>query len=260
MGQLDGKVAIVTGAARGTGAMTARRMVAEGATVILGDLRHEEGEKVAAGLGASAHYAPLDVTEEAAWASVVEQTLADHGRVDVLVNNAAILHMGTVENGTAETFRKVLDVNTVGPFLGMQAVLPPMKAQGSGSIVMVNSVDGLIGMNGVPIYAASKWGLRGLAKCAGLELGRSGIRVNSVCPAGGNPEMFGAWFSKMEPFLDETAVYTSNRGIPGEAPLERIADAVIFFASDASAHCTCVDLPVDGGATAGNFVPGFNTF
>ena len=249
MGQLDGKVAIVTGAARGTGAMTARRMVAEGATVILGDLRHEEGEKVAAELGANAHYAPLDVTDEAAWDSVVAQTLEAHGRVDVLVNNAAILHMGTIEKSSPEKFREVLEVNTVGPFLGIRAVVGPMKEQGSGSIVMVNSVDGLMGMNGVPAYAASKWGLRGLAKCAGLELGRAGIRVNSVCPAGGNPEMFGPWFPKMQPFLDETLAYTNNRGIPGEAPLERIADAIIFLASDASAHCTGIDLPVDGGAT-----------
>jgi len=259
MGNLDGKIAIVTGAARGTGAMTARRMVEEGARVVLGDVRHEQGEKVAAALGEAATYVPHDVTVEAQWSAIVERTLSDHGRVDVLVNNAAILHMGAVERTEADKLREVLEVNTVAPYLGIRAVLAPMRAQGGGSIVMVNSVDGLMGMNGVTAYAASKWGLRGLAKSVGMELGRDGIRVNSVCPAGGNPEMFGPWFEQMTPFLDETKAYSANRGIPGEAPLERIADAVIFLASDASGHCTGVDLPVDGGATAGRFIRGFNT-
>jgi 3alpha(or 20beta)-hydroxysteroid dehydrogenase len=259
MGNLEGKVAIVTGAARGTGAMTAKRMVEQGARVLLGDVRHEEGEKVAAALGEAATYVPHDVTDESQWSAIVDRALADHGRVDILVNNAAILNIGAIERTEPDVLRRILEVNTVGPYLGIRAVLAPMREQGGGSIVMLNSVDGLMGMNGVSSYAASKWGLRGLAKSAGLELGRDGIRVNSVCPAGGNPEMFEPWFEQMEPFMDETRSYTANRGIPGEAPLERIADAVIFLASDASGHCTGVDLPVDGGAHAGRFIPGFNT-
>jgi 3alpha(or 20beta)-hydroxysteroid dehydrogenase len=122
----------------------------------------------------------------------------------------------------------------------------------------IPSVDGLFGMNGVAAYAASKWGVRGLAKCAALELGRDGIRVNTVCPAGGNPEMYGPWIDKLIPMLEQTKAYTENRAIPGEAPLEAIADAVVFLASDASSHCTGMDLPVDGGAHAGRFLPGFN--
>ncbi len=114
-------------------------------------------------------------------------------------------------------------------------------------------------MNGITSYCASKWGLRGLTKAAGTELGRDGIRVNQVCPAGGNIEMYGPWMKQIAGFIDETRAYTSNRGIPGEAPLEVIADAVLFLASDASRHCTAIDLPVDGGAHAGRFIPGFNT-
>lgn len=259
MPSLEGKIAIVTGAARGTGAVVARRMVEEGARVLMGDLRHEEGEKLAAELGEAACYLPHDVTDEAQWDAIVARALSDHGRIDVLVNNAAILHIGAVERTGADKLREILEVNTVGPYLGIRAVLQPMRAQGGGSIVMVNSVDGMLGMNGVTSYAASKWGLRGLAKSVSMELGRDGIRVNSVCPAGGNPEMFGPWFQQMTPFIEETVAYTENRGIPGEAPLECIADAVIFLASDASRHCTGVDLPVDGGAHAGRFIPGFNT-
>ena len=175
------------------------------------------------------------------------------------MNNAAVLHLGTLENTPEDVLRRVLEVNTIGPYLGMRAVLPAMREQGSGSIVNVGSLDSLIGMNGITSYCTSKWALRGLAKSAALELGRAGIRINTVCPAGGNPEMYGPWFPKLMEFMEESRAYIENRAIPTEAPLERIADAVCFFASDASLHCTGVDLPVDGGAYAGSFIPGFNT-
>ena len=259
MSELEGKVAIVTGAARGTGAGIAKRMVEQGATVLLGDVREEAGEKVAAELGERAQFVRHDVTRSNEWEAIVSAAREAHGRVDVLVNNAAVLHLGTVENTPEEAFRRVLEVNTLGPFLGMQAVVPLMKEQGGGSIVNVGSVDSLIGMNGITAYCASKWGLRGLGKSAALELGRDGIRVNTVCPAGGNIEMYGQWMPTLAGFMDETAVYTSNRALPGEAPIEQIAAAVCFFAGDQSLHCSGVDLPVDGGAHIGNFIPGFNT-
>ena len=182
------------------------------------------------------------------------------GQLDVLVNNAAVLHLGTIEQTSEDVLRRLLEVNTIGPYLGIRAVLPAMRRQGRGSIVNVGSIDSLIGMNGISSYCASKWGLRGLAKSAALELGRDGIRVNSVCPAGGNVEMYGPWASQLAGFLDETRVYSDNRGIPGEVPIEVIADGVCFFASVASQHCTGVDLPVDGGAHVGQFIPGFNRF
>jgi len=258
MQDLEGKIAIVTGAARGTGAAIARRMVEYGAQVVMGDILHAEGEAVAKEIGDGATYVPHDVTKSDEWDRVLERTLDLHGRVDVLVNNAAVLHLGTIERTPEEVLRRVLDVNTVGPYLGMRAVIAPMRRQGGGSIVNVTSIDALIGMNGITSYCASKWGLRGMSKSAGTELGRYGIRVNSVCPAGGNPEMYGPWRKQLAEIQDETRAYTENRGIPGEAPLEAIADAVVFFASDASRHCTGVDLPVDGGACAGRFIPGFN--
>jgi 3alpha(or 20beta)-hydroxysteroid dehydrogenase len=134
-----------------------------------------------------------------------------------------------------------------------------MKEQGQGSIVHLCSIDGMVGMNGVSAYATSKWGMRGLAKASALELGRSGIRVNTVCPASGNPEMFGPWLEKMMPFMEETVAYSSNRAIPGDIPFEAISGAVGYLLSDMSRHVTGIDLPVDGGATAGRFIPGFNT-
>jgi 3alpha(or 20beta)-hydroxysteroid dehydrogenase len=259
MSRLDDRVALVTGAARGVGATIARTLAEAGASVVVTDLLEEEGAKVAAGLGAPARFARLDVTQEADWTRVVDQTLAELGRIDVLVNNAAVLHLGTLENTPPEVFRRVLEVNAVGPYLGTRAVLAAMKARGAGSIVNVSSIDGLVGMNGVTAYSTSKFGVRGLAKSAALELGRSGIRVNSVCPAGGNPEMYGPWMGQLAGFAEQTEAYNDNRGIPGTVAFEAIANAVLYLASDASAGVTGIDLPVDGGATAGKFIEGFNS-
>jgi 3alpha(or 20beta)-hydroxysteroid dehydrogenase len=127
MSELGGRIAIVTGAARGTGAVIARRLASAGAQVVLGDVLHERGEKLAREIGKVAQYLPLDVTREADWERAVSHTLAAHGRIDVLVNNAAILHMGAIERTSGDTLRRVLEVNTVGPFLGIRAVLKPMR-------------------------------------------------------------------------------------------------------------------------------------
>ena len=256
---LEGKVAIVTGGARGTGAAIAQRFCQQGARVVVCDVRDEMGQTVAEKLGASASYRHCDVTDSDEWASLVASTLDAHDRVDVLVNNAGLLHQGPIENTSEEDFRKLLEVNTLGPFLGIRAVVPVMRDQGAGSIVNVGSIDSLAAMNGLTAYCASKFGLRGLSKAAALEVGRDGIRVNTVCPAGGNPEMYEPWMDKVLGFLEETMAYNENRGIPGSVPVESIVDAVVFLASDASRHCTGIDLPVDGGATAGCFIPGFNT-
>ena len=256
---LEGKVAIVTGGARGTGAAIAQRFCQQGARVMVCDVRDEMGQAAAEKLGVSASYRHCDVTDSDEWTGLVASTLDAHGRVDVLVNNAAVLHQGPIENTSEEDFRKLLEVNTLGPFLGIRAVVPAMREQGAGSIVNVGSIDSLAAMNGLTAYCASKFGLRGLSKAAALEVGRDGIRVNTVCPAGGNPEMYEPWMGKVMGFLEEAIAYGENRGIPGSVPVESIVDAVVFLASDASRHCTGIDLPVDGGATAGCFIPGFNT-
>ncbi len=259
MKDLAGKLALVTGSARGTGAAIARRFAEHGTRVVLGDILHDEGERVAQEIGTLARFVPHDVTDANAWKGIVAAALEVGDRIDILVNNAAILHLGSIENTSEDVFRRIHEVNTLGPFLGICAVLECMRRQGGGSIVNVGSIDGLLGMNGIAAYCASKWGLRGLTKAAGTELGRDGIRVNQVCPAGGNIEMYRPWMEKIVGFIDETRAYSANRGIPGEAPLEVIADAVLYLASDASRNCTAIDLPVDGGAHAGRFIPGFNT-
>lgn len=257
--ELADKVAIVTGAARGTGAAIARRFAAEGARVVLGDILDEPGQAVAAEIGEAATYRHHDVTRSEEWDAVVAHVLDRFGKIDVLVNNAAVLHLGTIENTPESVLRRLLEVNTIGPYLGMRAVIGPMRERGGGSIVQVGSIDGLVAMNGITSYCASKWGLRGMSRAAALELGRDGIRVNSVCPSGGNFEMYGPWIERLMGFLDQTRAYVDNRAIPGEVPVEQIAEAVVFLASDRSSRCTGVDLPVDGGAHAGHFLPGFNT-
>jgi 3alpha(or 20beta)-hydroxysteroid dehydrogenase len=258
MDDLTNRVALVTGAARGVGAVIATTLHAAGATVVLTDIRDDAGEAVAAGLGERAGYRSLDVTDERAWTRVVDEIVAAHDRLDVLVNDAAILHLGSLAATDPATFRRVLDVNLTGPFLGTRAVAPVMTARGSGSIVHISSIDGLEGMNGVSAYSASKFGLRGLARSTALELGRHGVRVNCVCPAGGNPEMYEPWLEQLAPHMSATMDYTNNRAIPGPVPHGAIAAAVRFLASDASAHITGIDLPVDGGAAAGTWLPGFD--
>jgi 3alpha(or 20beta)-hydroxysteroid dehydrogenase len=250
-------VAIVTGAARGVGEAIATRLARGGAHVIVADLLEEQGEAVAKAVGG--RFCKLDVSDATAWERIVDEVVAEHNRLDVLVNNAAILHMGSLANTSPETFRRVLEVNTLGAFLGIRSCAPAMCERGSGSIVNVASTDGLGGMNGLTAYCASKWGMRGLAKAAALELGRSGVRVNTVCPGGGNPEMFAPWIERMLPFMEETLAYREQRALPGPVPIERIAESVAWLACDASAGCTGIDLPVDGGASAGDWIPGFNT-
>ncbi|NNE73588.1 MAG: SDR family oxidoreductase [Acidimicrobiales bacterium] len=256
---LEDQVAIVTGAARGVGATIARTLVDAGAMVVCADIRDDAGEGTVAELGPQARFHHLDVTDEANWTNLVQAIMADYGRIDVLVNNAAILHVGTLESTPADTFRAVQDVNTTGPFLGTKAVAGPMKDAGRGSIVHVASIDGLVGLNALSAYTASKWALRGLARATALELGRSGIRVNTVCPASGNATMFAPWFEQMTEFLQQTEDYLENRAIPGGVPIQSIANAVLYLTSDASSHVTGIDIPIDGGATAGHFIPGFNT-
>jgi 3alpha(or 20beta)-hydroxysteroid dehydrogenase len=257
MGEFSERVAIITGAARGVGEAIAQRLAKGGAMVVVADLLEPEGRSVAESI--DGHFLALDVTDADQWDQVAKDVRARFGSIDILVNNAGILHMGTLANTSPEIFRRVLEVNTVGPFLGIRAVATTMQEQARGAIVNVASVEALSGMNGLSAYCASKWGVRGLAKAAALELGRHGIRVNTVCPAGGNPAMFGPWLGRMAPFMDETLAYVEQRAMPGVVPIEPIAEAVSWLASDASSHCTGVDLPVDGGSTTGTWIPGFNT-
>ena len=257
-GRLDGKVAIVTGAARGTGAATARRFAAEGARVVLTDVQDELGRREAAELGAE--YVHLDVGSPDDWRAAVAATLDRHGRVDVLVNNAGLLLLAALEDTKLADLERLVRVNQIGPFLGIQAVSEPMRQAGGGSIVNVSSVDGISAKNGVAAYASTKWALRGITKVAALELGRFGIRVNAVCPEAGNFEM-------IRPFMPpqvtwEAFVGYSYKVLPYQAQRsneELIGDIVamiLFLASDESRSCTGGDFPVESGHTAGKILKG----
>jgi 3alpha(or 20beta)-hydroxysteroid dehydrogenase len=258
MAALDGRVALISGAARGTGEATARLCVAEGARVVIGDVLDEPASRVAAGLGDAARCVHLDVTREDDWRRAVELAVAEFGKLDVLVNNAAVLHMAALEDTELADFERVVRVNQTGTFLGMKAVVGPMKRAGGGSIVNVSSVDGRQGKNGVVAYAASKWAVRGMTRVAAIELGRFGIRVNAVCPEAGSGHMVAPWIPEgVDP---ELALAHGWKVLPGQrrrSIAERIGDVakfVVFLASDAAASCTGADFAIDGGSTAGPIV------
>ena len=154
--RLTNKIALITGAARGTGEQTARLFVAEGARVVIGDVLEAEGRAVAQSLGAAAQFVKLDVTSEASWASAVEETRARFGGLNVLVNNAGLLHRAALEETSVDAFERLFRVNQLGPFLGIKAVTPALKAAGGGSIVNISSIDGLMAHNNLVAYVATK--------------------------------------------------------------------------------------------------------
>ncbi|MBV8348791.1 MAG: SDR family NAD(P)-dependent oxidoreductase, partial [Mycolicibacterium sp.] len=179
MGRVDGKVALISGGARGMGASHARLLVAEGAKVVIGDILDDEGKALADELGEAARYAHLDVTQPDLWEAAVATAVDDFDTLNVLVNNAGIVSLGPLKTTNLEKWQKILDVNLTGTLLGMQAAIEPMTAAGGGSIINVSSIEGLRGAPWVHGYVASKWAVRGLTKSAALELAAQNIRVNS---------------------------------------------------------------------------------
>ena len=245
--RLDGRVALVSGGARGQGEAEARLLVERGARVVLGDVLVAEGETVAASLGDAACFVPLDVSDPAQWAEAVDATLGAFGALDVLVNNAGIVRAGAIDTVAVDDFMEAVRVNQLGCFLGMQAVVPPMRAAGRGSIVNVSSIAGLQGVAGAVPYVATKWAIRGMTKTAAIELGHDGIRVNSVHPGViDTPMTNGPQFDT----VDKQAVFDAFP-IPRIGAPEEVAELVAFLASDASSYCTGAEFIVDGGAVAG---------
>ncbi|MEJ5254988.1 MAG: glucose 1-dehydrogenase [Acidimicrobiales bacterium] len=249
MGRLDGKIAIISGAARGQGAAEAELFVREGARVVLGDLLDEPGARLAQQLGEAARYVHLDVTDEGSWREAVAFTLDAFGPPNVLVNNAGILHFSPIVDTNVADLRRVLDVNLVGTFLGIKVVAPVMADAGGGSIVNISSSSGIVGFPLVGAYVASKWAIRGLTKTAALELGSSNIRVNSVHPGGVDTPMTRdpetTSLDAFEPFIRRLALRRLGT-------VDDVAPLVLYLASDESSYCTGAEFVVDGGQTAGD--------
>lgn len=252
MGRLSGKVALITGAARGQGAEHARQFVAAGAKVVLGDVLDDLGSAVADELGDEARYCHLDVSDEGDWAAAVELTVSTFGTLTTLINNAGILHVGPLEQTAVEDYMRVVAVNQLGCFLGMRAVAAPMRAGGGGSIVNTSSIAGQVGVPGVISYVATKFAIRGMTKAAAMELGHSGIRVNSVHPGTVDTPMIAT--GEFDD-VDQDGLYAALP-IPRIGRPADIAAMMVFLASDESSYCTGSEFFVDGGLTAGPPLPG----
>lgn len=247
MSKLDGKVVVITGAARGQGEAEARLFAEEGARVVLGDVLDDPGHAVAASLGEAAFYQHLDVTEEADWEAIVGAALDRFGRVDGLVNNAGILRAKPILEMPVADYRRVVDINLVGSFLGVQRVGRAIRDAGhEGSIVNVSSTAGFKAVPGAAGYVSSKFGVRGLTRNAALELGRYGIRVNAIHPGGVETPMVAG-------FREELGVPAEKEASYDHLPLGRIGQPVemarlaLFLVSDDSSYCTGSEFVADGG-------------
>ncbi|MGW5139050.1 glucose 1-dehydrogenase [Nocardia beijingensis] len=241
MGRVDGKNVIVTGGARGMGAAFARRLVADGATVVISDVLVDDGVALAAELGDAATFLPLDVTDESAWHDAVTFAEKVFGPVSGLVNNAGIVHVDPIERLAEADFRKVIDVNQVGVFLGMKAVLGSMRRAGGGSIVNISSIGGIIAFSNILGYTASKWAVRGMTKTAAQEFAADNIRVNSVHP--------GVVVTEMTADSARSQSMSGNQPIRRAGRPEELANLVLFLISDESSFSTGSEFVADGGYT-----------
>ncbi|MFJ9312612.1 SDR family NAD(P)-dependent oxidoreductase [Pimelobacter simplex] len=240
MDRLKDKVAVVTGGAVGIGLATARLFAEEGATVVVADLEKPDQEVD----GPALEYAELDVTDETAWQRVVDEVVARHGRVDVLVNNAGVIDYAAIDAVTPEAWERVVGVDQTGVFLGMRAVLGPMLAQGAGSIINLSSAWGVVGSEGVAAYQAAKGGVRGLTRNGAVTYARDGVRVNTVIPG---------WVTTP---LTDAQPAEKNAEVIALTPLgfgaepRDIAWGCVYLASDESRFVTGSELVIDGGLLA----------
>jgi 3(or 17)beta-hydroxysteroid dehydrogenase len=248
--RLDGKVALISGGARGQGAAEAKLFAREGARVVFGDILDEEGRKVEAEIREAAGeviYLHLDVTNEADWAAAVETAVSRYGKLDILVNNAGVVSWGTLEDTTPEEWDRVMDVNAKGVFLGTKAAIPEMRKAGGGSIVNISSISGMIGQDSIqPVYNASKGAVRLLTKTTAIQYAKEGIRANSVHPGSVATPMNAARRADPELYRQSLSLIPLGRA----AEPEEIAYAVLYLASDESSFVTGSELVIDGGFTA----------
>ena len=250
MGRLGGKVAIVSGGARGQGATEAKMFAREGAKVVLGDVLDAEGKQVEAQInesGGTATYVHLDVTREDDWQSAVETAIDRYGKLDILVNNAGILISKGLEDTTVEDWDRIMGINAKGVFLGTKHAIPAMRRAGGGSIINISSTAGLVGSpNGSPSYTASKGAVRLLSKSTAIQYAKDGIRCNSVHPGPIDTEMI------RHTLTDPTRLEQRMQRLPlGRVGTpEDIAYGVLYLASDESSFVTGSELVIDGGTTA----------
>jgi 3alpha(or 20beta)-hydroxysteroid dehydrogenase len=243
MNRLDNKVVLITGGARGQGAAEAELFIEAGATVVITDIDENEGAGVARQLGAKCSFYPQDVTDEAQWQGIINQVVEEHGRLDVLVNNAGLFRVAAMQDTSLELWNQLIAVNQTSVFLGMRAVAPVMTEQKSGSIINLSSIAGLAGTPRAPAYSATKWAVRGMTKSAALELAPHGIRVNSVHP--------GLIDTRMMNQLEETSDELDARVPLGQqGTADEIARLVLFLASDDSSHCSGHEFVADGAMKA----------
>lgn len=252
MTRLSGKVAIISGAAQGMGAAMARLFAAEGAKVVLGDVLEQQGSAVAAEIGDAALFRKLDVRSEEEWAAIVEAAVTQFGKLDILVNNAAVVHFGAAEEMQKDEIERVLAINVVGTMLGVKHAVPALKKNGGGVIVNFSSIDGMRGCNGLSAYTASKWAVRGITKSYAYEYGPAGIRAVSIHPGGVNTLMGNP---------DNSPTDVVNARSFSRVPLQRIgepeeiAHVALFVCSDDASYLSGAEIAVDGGWTAGLYEP-----
>ncbi len=246
--RLEGKVALVTGAAGGIGAAAACRLAREGASLLLTDADEQGAHRVAQELDLEgAEALGHDVTSEEQWQTVLATALERYGRIDVLLNNAGVFLAQALTETSVEEFRRVMDVNVTGVFLGMRTVAPTMIEQRAGSVINLSSVAGLTGPPYLTAYAASKWAVRGMSKVAAKELAQFGVRVNSLHPGQIDTDMNTRQRERTPELIDKL-----TKGIPLRriGTPEEVADAIVYLASDESLYVTGSELVVDGGVTA----------
>ncbi|MFC4311991.1 SDR family NAD(P)-dependent oxidoreductase [Steroidobacter flavus] len=241
---LTGKVALITGAARGQGAAEAELFARHGARVVLADILDVEGQARTAEI-AGADYVHLDISSEEQWQAAVQRTLTKFGRLDILVNNAAALGFGSIEETSLQEFMRMQSINLAGVFLGMKTAVSALKANG-GAIVNVSSIAGIRGRANLSAYGASKWGVRGLTQSAALEFGRYGVRVNLIVPGLIDTDMTRGRYG-LEKVRERGATLPVGRH--GE-PLD-VARLALFLVADESGFCTGAEFVCDGGETVG---------
>ncbi|NDZ79613.1 glucose 1-dehydrogenase [Streptomyces sp. SID10853] len=256
MGKLDGRVFVITGAARGQGEQEARLFVAEGAKVLLGDVLDEQGAALAEELGESAAYVRLDVTREADWSAAVDVAKETFGKLDGLVNNAGILRFNELVSTPLEEFQQVVQVNQVGAFLGIRTVAPEIEAAGGGTIVNTASYTALTGMAFVGSYAATKAAIVGLTRVAAMELAAKGIRVNAMCPGAidtpmSNPAQLDPDADPAESSAALDELYRKLVPLGRVGKPDEVARLALFLSGDDSSYITGQPFVIDGGWLAG---------